>query len=270
MTFIIILIGLLIERFWFAIANVRQWKWVARYSAWIERMTAKTPLGNKAVNYFLVVVPILIVVLIIQAILAPFAQGAWKIIFDFVVLLYCLGPDSFYQPLEQQSKSLFRKTHATAEAEQVIAKNEEDLDETEQQVQHAALEAFDIKAVIFDANNKIFAPLFWFALLGPFGAVLYRLTEQLLENDFIEIAKSVLDWIPVRLFGFGIALVSYFVEVFPKWFKYLVRGLNDNRRLLETCVSCALKKNRNVAHLLALIDRAIIVWLVVLALIVLL
>ena len=68
-----------------------------------------------------------------------------------------------------------------------------------------------IESVLENGSDAIFAPIFWFVLLGPFGALLYRLantldamwgykTAELLHFGWFSARfDDVLNWLPARL-----------------------------------------------------------------------
>ena len=80
-------------------------------------------------------------------------------------------------------------------------------------------------AVLVEANDRLFAVLFWFALLGPLGAVLYRSVAVLYQQrrepgefgDSIEWLNSALVWLPARLLAFGYALSGHFDAALDGW-----------------------------------------------------
>jgi len=248
MTFLTLLIVCLIERFWQAVAGIRRWGWLTRYNQWVARFVAKTSFNKPAVSYLLVVISLLIIVLIIQRLLLPFTYATWLYLFNFLVLLYCMGPSSFYQPF----RAVLPVSDAAGDKQPLLSHTD------------------DLYGEVIRVNQMVFAPFFWFAVLGAFGAVMYRVTEQLPKNNFVRSAVNVLDWIPARLLAFTFGLVSYFVMVFPVWARYLCAKPQDNSLLLTECTKISLADDQNSVHLVALIDRSLIVWLVVLALVVLL
>jgi membrane protein required for beta-lactamase induction len=100
------------------------------------------------------------------------------------------------------------------------------------------------KAIFTRSLTHLFAVIFWFMLLGPFGAVLYALTAAITANsqqpvcdfhDFRVAAayfKNILDWIPVRFVIFTFALISHFGPVFNFWLERLGADLSENKQVL--------------------------------------
>lgn len=75
------------------------------------------------------------------------------------------------------------------------------------------------------ALERLFGVLFWFILLGPFGAVTYALTALLVrrwrgDSDFhatIGQIMPLLDWAPARLAAVSFAIVGNFEEAMVGW-----------------------------------------------------
>jgi membrane protein required for beta-lactamase induction len=86
-----------------------------------------------------------------------------------------------------------------------------------------------IERLLVRNNERLLAILFWFAVLGPVGAVLYRSTAQLkglvntgraFGDDFMEATlrlQAILDWIPARITAFLYALIGSFVDAMRQW-----------------------------------------------------
>ncbi|HWU83982.1 MAG TPA: CobD/CbiB family protein [Rhodocyclaceae bacterium] len=91
-----------------------------------------------------------------------------------------------------------------------------------------------IEEALVASHRHVFAPMFWFAILGPAGALLYRLAlflnvqwgeRGLLERDaefgefgrFARKAYAALDWVPVRLSAVGFAIVGDFEDAIYCW-----------------------------------------------------
>lgn len=77
-----------------------------------------------------------------------------------------------------------------------------------------------IETALQSSHRHVFAPLFWFSLLGPAGALLYRLAaffEAAEESSFAKRAFGVIDWLPVRLTAIAFAIVGDFEEAVGCW-----------------------------------------------------
>ncbi|HUW37307.1 MAG TPA: CobD/CbiB family protein [Rhodocyclaceae bacterium] len=77
-----------------------------------------------------------------------------------------------------------------------------------------------IEEALLASHRHVFAPLFWFVLAGPAGALLYRLAlffrgrwrsaEVGGLGRFAERAFTVIDWLPLRVSGAAFAVVGDF------------------------------------------------------------
>jgi len=77
-----------------------------------------------------------------------------------------------------------------------------------------------IETAFQSSHRHVFAPLFWFLLMGPAGALLYRLAaffEAEEANPFARRAFGVIDWLPVRLTAIAFAVVGDFEEAVGRW-----------------------------------------------------
>ena len=87
-----------------------------------------------------------------------------------------------------------------------------------------------IEQALMCSHRHVFAPLFWFVLLGPAGALLYRLalafdrqwserrdTEFGSFGAFAAQAFAALDWLPVRATALAFAVVGDFEDAIYCW-----------------------------------------------------
>jgi membrane protein required for beta-lactamase induction len=92
----------------------------------------------------LVALPIVILIGLIYYVTYYWLHGWLKFLIATLVLLYCLGPEDLYRQKQKGTVS---------------------------------------QDIFWQANEKLFAVLFWFALIGPVAAVLYRVVEQLTKSE---------------------------------------------------------------------------------------
>ena len=242
MTFIVILIALLIERF-FDWSHLRHWHWYASYARFVVNHIPK----NKRSPYLSLaatVVPLLALVVLIQYALTGWLYGFATLLFDLFVFIYCLGPRNLWA-------DSFACINALAQGDAHIAADKlkstfgmTDLGDAQAVHRHL------LNAIFVQANQRVFAVIFWFAVLGPVGALLYRvlalssspLPTQEITPEMAQSAhmgSSVLDWAPVRLLAFVFALGGHFTQVLACWSKNTL-GLSSNEALLTECGTAAL------------------------------
>lgn len=279
MTFIVTLIALLIERF-FDWSHLRRWVWYANFQrAVTERLEEKSPyliLG-------LTVIPLLIGVLCIQFILQNALFGFVELLFQLFVLLYCLGPQNLWADTFACINALMQEDAETAEKKLQASFGKSTI-ETSQSL-HGQL----LNHIFIAANRRIFAIVFWFIILGPIGAVLYRamtLSSATYPNQkavpelisSARVIESALDWIPVRIFTCILALGGHCVKVLTCWRKSAPFGLHLNDSMLMECGTAALGAD-DISHIaedgsaeknaLGLLDRALVITIVGVAIIML-
>ena len=182
----------------------------------------------------LIPVVILAVILVLPVLAVVFGLGDALFGFPYlllaiVVLFFSLGPkdigedvDEYCTALEAEDEDEIRKT-AKALAEKELPS---DPLERIQRVE---------EAVCVQANNRLFAVIFWFVLLGPIGAWSYRVTDLIRRqavfsasrDDRHETADMVLEaagqihgwlaWIPARLTAIGYAMAGSFEGALSAW-----------------------------------------------------
>lgn len=123
-----------------------------------------------------------------------------------------------------------------------------------------------------NAALHLFTLIFWFVFLGAFGVVLAKLLQVLTQkrSPVQDVAIKLYfyyAWLPARLLAASFSCVSHFSEVLGHWL--LTFKSADNQVLLTQCASIALGKAYNSQRMTQLVDRALLIWMAILALIIL-
>ncbi|MFN3234508.1 MAG: regulatory signaling modulator protein AmpE [Gammaproteobacteria bacterium] len=281
MSMIVIIAAVLLEHFLSIFRPLRRLGWFDKYETFVQ---SKIPASyHGLILLAAIIIPSLIVVLLLQVVFSGLLYSIGEFVFQLAVLLYCLGNSTMRQEVEECNALL-----KDGEQEKLDAYYKETFHMAlpdGKSVDHAAI----LDALFVQANQRLFGVVFWFAILGPIGAVLYRFVQHLgvkfvVHNDQASLYKSaawfasILDWVPARLLSFTFGLIGHFVSVFPVWCQFIKVGLNQNDQVLFDCGKQALSLGENdeelVAHAqqdaaLGLINRSLLVWLVVIALVVL-
>lgn len=139
-----------------------------------------------------------------------------RLLFALGVLLYCFGPREFEADLEailQAPDNVSREAAAQRLVDDGVplAWNAPALGE----------------ALAYAALRRRFAVLLWFFLLGPVGALLYRLAQTLARKDTAQLdgdaervagwVANALDWLPAQLLTFTLAFVGHWDAVIQAW-----------------------------------------------------
>ena len=216
MALVCIILALLIERSLTVMDRVRNFHWFDVYS---QSMMRHLPGIDKqgAASIVILLLPVLIPVALLQFALYGLFYDLFSFGFALAILLYSLGSNlnrDIKQYLHARDAGLddLAQQHAST----LIGKPAADqlpLQTTE--VMHGLLQ---------QSNARLFAVLFWFVLLGPAGALLYRLscyTLQFSPSQTLSLAarrfEAVLSWAPVNLLAFSFALAGDYENVSNAW-----------------------------------------------------
>lgn len=168
------------------------------------------------------VLPIMLVIAFLQY--EVFESGLAATVFGAVCLYITIGWQSLFEhtkaimePLEQNNLKDARQNLAM-----IVSRDTAELNE--QQVVSATLET-----LLENGNDAIFGALFWFILLGPVGAIVYRLVNTLdamwgYKNErFLHFGwaaarlDDVLNWVPARLCAYSYALAGNYRSAIHCW-----------------------------------------------------
>src|SRR3990167_3490860 len=272
MTFVVVLIALLIERF-FDWSHLRYWRGYLTYQNKLQKLM---PHLSPYLILLFSAIPWLILVALIHWMIQGWLYGFLKLLFDIIILLYCFGPRNLWA-------DAFLCIQAFTQTDAVFA--EEKLKNSFNIIESKNVHQQLLHKIFICPNNLIFAVLIWFTILGPVGAVLYRVialtsADSLRDKVAPDLSQSaflvamILDWIPVRLFTFLFALGGAFVQVFT-CFRALKRAwfdFNSNDILLGECGMAALGYHESLpedgsaeTQAINLLDRTFIIALGILA-----
>lgn len=144
--------------------------------------------------------------------------GLAGFLFAVLVLLYCWGPRDLDRDVEAVIEAPDDETRAGAWAR---LGDQPAVADTERGADPAG-------ALFLAATGRWFGPLLWFLLLGPFGAVLYRLTAHAVAHaDEDTLAPphraayrhllAILDWPVAHLMTLALAVVGSFDAIYRAW-----------------------------------------------------
>lgn len=161
-------------------------------------------------------VPVVLCLLVMWLISLMPASELLRLIFSLVVLLYCFGPHAFEADLEAILKAPDQPSReAAAQA----------LSEDGEAVQWNAIALGE--ATAYAALRRRFGVLLWFFVLGPAGALLYRLAQTMGHDPSLRLDPqarnaartfaNVADWLPAQLMVFTLALVGHWDAVIGAW-----------------------------------------------------
>ncbi len=281
MSLLSVLLALLVEHFFGPLREWRRFEWFERWGDWIYgRLPASRwregPLGV----IVLLGVPLVILSLVVGAL----DEIGWLLSFPLgvIVLLYCLEGRDFEEDIEAAMSSLDNDDPEAAflHARGILSR---EVVEGEGEVA-----AHLRRGVLVFSNERLFGPLFWFLVLGPVGAVLFRLTAVACnadgerEGEFratLNWLYTILAWPAARLVALGYALGGNFVDAMARWHgpqDFLRRAsdallvdtglgaLGETGGADEPSTMTGVGRDA-VRETLALVRRTVVVWITALA-----
>ncbi len=201
MTVLAIILALIIEHFQRPGPEWRKFQWFDTWTRWLEERVGEHDWMRSWGGLALVLgVPCLLVWLIFAD------RGNWlfmllHLAFAVLILLYCLGPTRPREDLQEYFSDLEDGDQQGAFERAVVFTRVDNATDLQGAARNVS------RAIFMETNRRFIAPIIWFALLGPAGALLYRLAWQYAEmvtlhkrdNDAIEPLLFILDWLPARV-----------------------------------------------------------------------
>jgi AmpE protein len=237
MKLIALLIGLLVERLATQLFHLRELRWLDRVIDYgfrqVDRYANWPPLILVVLLAFVLVSPVLLA----RLSLGDALHGFPYLILAVVVLFFSLGPRDIAEEVDEHCEALRsedpERIRATAKAlleKDIPSEPEERNREVEQ-------------AACVQGNNRLFAVIFWFVLLGPLGAWTYRVTDLIRRRAVFRAGRddtgadaasrilgaaedlhAWLAWVPARLTAISYALAGNFDGALTAWRAPTPRG----------------------------------------------
>ena len=143
-----------------------------------------------------------------------------------VVLYFCIGAKSLKQHSVAVFDALQNNDMAQARKKVALIVSRDTRRMNQKQVRQAAIES-----VLENGADAVFAPVFWFIVAGPAGAVFYRLTNTLdamwgyKSKRYFYFGRvaarmdDVLNWLPARLTALSYALSGQTGNALACWYR---------------------------------------------------
>ncbi|QDX82892.1 threonine-phosphate decarboxylase [Denitratisoma sp. DHT3] len=224
MTLLSVVIALLIEQF----RPLAVGRWVsAPLGAWAEFLESKLNAGQyrQGVIAWVIAVALPVAVLETAYLLALWLAPLGALLLSVLVLYLTMGIRQFSHfftdiHLALRMGELDRARRLLAEWRQCSG----------DRLSSEEVTRLAIEQALLSSHRHVYAPLLGFVLLGPAGALLYRLSQFFAERwgggdeirygRFGEFARRVfaaLDWLPVRVSAAGFAVVGDFEDALYCW-----------------------------------------------------
>ncbi len=236
MNLIALLLGLIVERVATKLFHLRRLPWLDRLIDAGFRQVQKLATWPAWVPVILLVLLLVLPVAAISLALGDRLAGLPYVAFAIFILFFSFGPKDIGEDVDEYCSALEDGDKERVE-ETAKAIVEGEVPEDELQCIRKVEEA-----VCVHANNRLFAVIFWFVVLGilgplgPLGAWAYRVTDLVrrravataasdegedstaaLLRDAAVLIHGWLAWIPARLTSLGYAAAGHFDAALGAW-----------------------------------------------------
>jgi AmpE protein len=228
MKLLALLIGLIVERLATRLFHLRRLPWLDRAIDAGFRQAARLP-------NWPAVIPVILIAIVLTAPVAAVRYGlgdAWfgfpYLVLSIVVLFFSLGPKDIGEDVKEYCHAIESDDAGRIAATAKAITETELPDDPSERIRRVE------QAVCVQANNRLFAVVFWFVLLGPVGAWGYRATDLVrrravfnalrdeapCDAALVEASETLhgwLAWIPARLTAIGYAMAGSFDGALSAW-----------------------------------------------------
>ena len=204
-------------------AGLRRYDW---FAGWLRWLNAQFPEGSFWRGRYGIALALVLPLLVVG------------LLFDIAVLFYCWGPRDLDLDVAAVLDAPDAVARRNAAARLGLVGDAAKLD-------GPAL----VEAVFRNALRRWFGVLFWFCVLGPFGALLYRASVLAAECDDSQLAQetasgakawlAILEWPVSQLATLALALVGNFDSVMGAWREEGAFGLHGG--LLGTAARASVR-----------------------------
>ena len=223
MTIIAILIAFTLCHFVSELRHIRRFDWLHSFTAYCDDVFKDIPGWDGPLGFAVILgIPLLLAFLANSLMIAAIGQLG-EFLFAIAVLIYTFGP----RDLDVDVRAVINPEHGVDKDDQNQAL--ENLLGGKAPDEEVACNDAAIDAVFSRALKRWFGIIFWFAVLGIYGALLYRLTNILLKPGFklqdelkalFDRLCRVLDWPAAQMVTLSLAIATDFDSVFKAWKQY--------------------------------------------------
>lgn len=287
-----ILAGFALERFLNNIDRFRTYQWFTLFMQQVQQRFGHKHYWSDTLGVLIILlIPTIAIAIAHQALAEQFTLVGF--LFSIAVLLYCFGPTDLHEAarLFIEARKHDDQHSAKQYATEILGNTipEED----------SLLFGNISRALLVDTNERLLAVFFWFVILGPMGAILYRLTCVMVRDTgqdhkpdttghqhpsgdgfhhTVRLLYAILNWAPAHLTALCYAIIGSFVDALHEWKKYKSADFLDPDQSDNMMIHTGLGSLRmdadsitfdefSLRHILDLSNRTTIVWLTALALI---
>ncbi len=219
-TLIAVIFALLLGHAVPELARLRSFAWLHRYLVWLNDWLRQWSGWNSTAGLLIMLIPPLLLIGVVANLLSEPLHGLAGFAFSILVVAWCWGP----RDLDFDVDAVLNASDA------------EQRDAAEMRLRREGYLPGDgvslVDGTFVGAMRRWFGVLLWFLLLGPLGALLFRIVQVLCSNSQMTARlpesqrqaalrlRALLEWPLVHLISASLALVSDFDRARRAWKRY--------------------------------------------------
>lgn len=245
MTIIAILIAFILCHFVRELRHLRRYEWVSSFINFSNETFKKIPGWSGPVGFLFIIGAPLLAAYFLDSLLSSVLGHLGEFLLAIAILILTFGP----RDLDIDVRRIFTADNEEEQKEALETLLGGPAPEDPDACQSAAINAVFLKAL-----KRWFGIIFWFAVLGIYGALLYRLAVWLTGNDFdlfdeqkelVTRLCKIMEWPVAQLMTLSLAVATDFDSVYRAWKTYHdERGhglFEGNNEFLLTSARCIVK-----------------------------
>jgi membrane protein required for beta-lactamase induction len=277
MKLIIILLCLWLDHYMHVGSRGRQQQYFNVYENFIKKIFGTSKIFQGPTSLVIIAAPVILIVGVLQLI-GMFRSDLVDLLLGVATLLFCLGAS----PLQYRIEAYLTPKEGKATASETELKDY--LKEAGVKT-HGGFHRGVTDLILSQSHERLFAIVFWFLILGPIGAITYRLISWFHDNamhgeamydtqlEHMTLVHKYAAWIPARLVALSYTLVGNFMASFDTWLKMAVNP-KISQEILVACGDASLGLSATPANTatkaendaaMHLVQRALLVWVLIIA-----
>ncbi len=232
MNFVALLLGLGVERLLTDLFHLREFRWLDPLFDAVSRRAEKAAMWRSLASVIAVTVLAVLPVALVSVFLAGTLFQIPYFVLAILVLLFSLGPRDLKIEVDDYCAAVIEdRSDDVQRVSRELLENDPPVD-PESHIYSVR------RAVFVQANNRVFAVVFWFLLLGPTGAWLFRVLDlmrrrlayqysrnegEISASSYVQVVRSmhgIFAWLPARLLVLGYALAGSYEGAISAWRAY--------------------------------------------------
>lgn len=220
MTIIAILLAFALCHFVRELGRIRKNRWLSGWVTFSNDAFGRLPGWNDVLGFLVILAGPVIVLLLFDKLLYSALGTTGQFLLALAVLIYSFGPRDL-------DTDVARILGTEDEEERDRALGE--LLDGPVPEEESACRAAAVDAVFQQGLRRWFGVIFWFALLGIVGALLYRMVDWLDSEEhqvspeqrslFVRL-QQIMDWPAAQLMTLSLAIATDFDSVYKAWKRY--------------------------------------------------